>query len=135
MFSLNTENGEIVMNVGDTGSFEVEAERIDGEAWTEDDRATLSIKNANKETVLERVYPLIDTEDETLEPGVFRIEFHNNDTDSWEPGAYTWEIRYAIHPYYDEQGKIVDGDGVDTPGVKGDGNPMPMTLKAIQYPI
>ena len=89
MFDVNYDTGAITMNVGDTGSFEVEATRDDQETWTDDDRAVFTIKNAAGETVIERIYTL--NNDDTGN-GVLLIEFHNGDTDGLEPGAYTWEL-------------------------------------------
>lgn len=132
MFNVNYETGEITMNVGDTGSFEVEAHRDDGVDWTADDRATLTIRDNQGNSVLERDYAL---DSEELGNGVIGIEFRNADTDDWEPGSYTWEMRYVVNPYYDEDDKIIDGDIVRTPGVNGNGEPMPMTLKQVYRDI
>ena len=131
MFDVNYDTGAITMNVGDTGSFEVEAVRDDSELWTENDRAVFTIRNASGETVVERIYTL-DNDD--TGNGVLLIEFHNGDTDQLEPGSYTWELRFVVNPYYDG-GTIVDGDIVQTPGIDGLGEPMPMTLKAVQADI
>jgi len=46
-----------------------------------------------------RFYRLDD--DEGLGNGVIEIQFHNNDTDEWDPGQYTMERRYDVHPYWD----------------------------------
>lgn len=129
MFKVDYTTGAITMSVGDTGSFQVEAHRDDETDWTEDDRATLTIKNAEGSIVLERDYRLDD--DEGLGNGVIGIEFQNSDTDTWNPGIYSWEMRYIVNPYYDSNGKIIDGDIVRTPGIDGGGDPMPMILKAV----
>lgn len=128
MFRVNYETGEIVMNVGDTGSFEVKGERDDQTAWTDDDRAVFTVRNAAGENVITRVYGLNDDE---LGNGVILIEFHNDDTDHLDPGNYSWELRYVVNPYYDGE-TIVDGDIVRTPGADGNGDPMPITLKGVQ---
>ena len=36
-------------------------------------------------------------------------------TDSLAAGTYQWDVRYVIHPYYDDDGNIVNGDQVITP--------------------
>lgn len=128
MFRVNYETGEIVMNVGDTGSFEVKGERDDLTPWTDDDRAVFTVRNAAGENVITRVYGL---NDEELGNGVILIEFHNGDTDDLDPGSYSWELRFVVNPYYDGE-TIVDGDIVRTPGADGNGDPMPMTLKGVQ---
>ena len=128
MFRVNFETGEIVMNVGDTGCFEVKGEREDLLPWTDDDRAVFTVRNAAGDNVITRVYGL---NDEELGNGVVLIQFHNNDTDGLEPGSYSWELRFVVNPYYDGD-TIVDGDVVRTPGADGNGDPMPMTLKGVQ---
>lgn len=131
MFSVNYETGAITMNIGDTGSFQVEAHRDDDVSWTEYDRATLTVKRSDGVIVLERDYGLADDE---LGNGVIGIEFQNNDTDTWDPGTYTWEIRYVVNPYYAD-GRIASGDIVRTPGIDGNGEPMPMLLKPVYRDI
>lgn len=56
----------------------------------------------------------------------FTVTFLNADTDTLSPGGYTWDVRYVINPYYDEEGKIVDGDQVITPN-----SPMSMNLLTV----
>lgn len=131
MFEVDEATGAIEMNVGDTGAFEVEGERDDGVAWTEDDRAVFTVKNGAGEIVIERIYRL---DDEELDNGVVLVQLHNADTDRLDPGAYTWEMRYIVRPYWDS-GRIVDGNIVRTPGIDEKGNPLPMTLKGVQADI
>ena len=50
-----------------------------------------------------------------MESNTFTVYFLNADTDSIAPGVYSWDVRYIIHPYYDDAGRIVDGDQVLTP--------------------
>jgi len=99
MFSYNENATVIDMHAGDTGAFKVKATRQSGEDWTEDDRMLFTIRNASGEIVLQRFYRLDD--DDGLGNGVIEIQFHNNDTDTWEPGAYSMERRYNVHPYWD----------------------------------
>lgn len=56
----------------------------------------------------------------------FTVTFMNADTDTLATGGYTWDVRYVINPYYDEDGKIVDGDQVITPN-----SPMSMNLLTV----
>ena len=132
MFQVNNATGAIVMNVGDTGSIEVHATRSDSEDWGEDDRAVFTVRNGAGQNIITRIYHLDDAE---LGNGVVLIQFHNDDTDDLDPGVYSWELRYVVNPYYDSNGNIVDGDIVRTPGVLGDGEPMSITLKAVQAKI
>ena len=107
MFSIN-EAGNITLSVGDTASFTV---TTTGYTFGENDRALFTVKNAGGTVIFERAYAL-DTE---LGNGVFLVEFLNADTDTLTPGNYSWDVRYIINPYYDDTGRIVDGDQVITP--------------------
>lgn len=49
------------------------------------------------------------------EKNKFWVTFFNADTDQLSTGSYSWDVRYVIHPYYDENGSIVDGNQVLTP--------------------
>lgn len=131
MFVVNEETGAVEMNVGDTGAWFVDAERDDDVPFTEDDRAVFTIQDQSGETVLERVYGLAD---DGLGNGTILIQLDNDDTDDWEPGSYSYEIRYVVNPYYID-GEIRSGDIVDTPGTDGKGDPIPMTLKRVQKDI
>lgn len=116
MFKI--ENGQILLSIGDTAAFTVTA-RTDYQ-FTEDDRALFTVKDGAGEVILERVYAL-DTE---LGNGVFRVQLSNSDTDSLAAGVYSWDVRYVLHPYYDTNGRIIDGDQVITPK-----DPQNLTLK------
>ena len=98
-FWHNESGTEITMHAGDTGAFKVHATRKSGDDWTEDDRMLFTIKKADGTKVLQRFYRLDD--DEGLGNGVVEIQFHNNDTDEWEPGQYSMERRYDINPRWD----------------------------------
>ena len=99
MFVVNLETMEITMHQGDTGSFKIGATRGNGEAWTEDDRALFTVRNQQGEAVLMRYYRLDDQYD--LGNGHILVEFHNDDTDQWEPGAYNTELRFDVSPVWD----------------------------------
>jgi hypothetical protein len=58
-----------------------------------------TVRNAQGEIVLQRFYRLDDQWD--LGDGVVLIEFHNDDTDSWENGQYSVERRYVIDPIWE----------------------------------
>ena len=131
MFVVNGETGAVEMNVGDTGAWFVDAERDDDVPFTADDRAILTIQNQSGETVLERVYGLAD---DGLGNGTILIQLDNDATDDWDPGSYSYELRYVVNPYSID-GEIRTGDIVDTPGTDGKGDPIPMTLKKVQKDI
>lgn len=99
MFVVNLETMEITMHQGDTGSFKIGATRGSGEAWTEDDRALFTVRNQQGEAVMMRYYRLDDQFD--LGNGKILVEFHNDDTDTWEPGTYSTELRFDVSPIWD----------------------------------
>ena len=99
MFEVNPETAAITMHSGDTGSFTLHAERASGESWTEDDRMQMTVTSPAGIIVMKRYYRLDDQYD--LGDGTVLIEFHNDDTDSWENGAYETERRYVIDPVWE----------------------------------
>lgn len=118
---FNVEDYTITLSRGDTGALIVNATAtLDGSDYTfaAEDRALFSIKNANGEIIMQKAYEMTDN--------AFTVYFLNGDTDSLSPGAYSWDVRYIIHPYYDASGKIIDGDQVITPNT-----PMNMTLLTV----
>lgn len=134
MFDVRDRDGAVTISQGDTGAWEVEAQRTDGEEWTENDRAVFCLMRG-EEVVMERIYRLDNPEeDETLENGVIRIELSNADTKNLQAGSYTWEMRFAIGAYMDGS-EVVSGNGIDTPGVDGSGEPMPFVVKGVQKRI
>ena len=117
----NVEDYAITLSRGDTGGLKVNATAtLNGEPFTfgADDRALFSIKNANGEIIMQKVCEMTDNS--------FKVYFLNADTDSLSPGAYSWDVRYIINPYYDASGKLIDGDQVITPKT-----PMNMTLLTV----
>ena len=98
MFKVNLDTMAIEMHQGDTGSFKIHAERGSGEAWTEYDRALFTVKDGQGEIVMQRIYRLDDQWD--LGDGTILVEFHNDDTDSWDPGQYSTELRFNVSPIW-----------------------------------
>jgi len=76
----------------------------------------LTVKSSAGTVVYQKQYELEDNS--------FTFELHNSDTDTLSPGAYSYDVRYIINPYYNTAGKIVDGDQVLTPN-------LPMTLNLL----
>ena len=117
----NVEGYNIILSRGDTGALKVTANaELDGQPYTfaSEDRALFSIKSNNGEVIMEKTC--------AMENNVFVVYFLNADTDSLSPGSYSWDVRYVIHPYYDETGRMVDGDQVITPK-----EPMSMNLLTV----
>lgn len=106
----------ITLSRGDTGAIKFTADT--DYTFDEDDRALFSIKNAIGEMVKQQAFAIDENKS-------FVVTFFNSDTDSLAAGAYSWDVRYIIHPYYDSEGKIIDGDQVITPN-------QPMDLQLLQ---
>ena len=97
-FVHDNETGDIRMNAGDTGAFKVHCARESGESWPSTARMLYTIRNGSGTIVMQRIYRLDDQYD--LGDGVVLIEFHNDDTDTWEPGTYETERRYDLDPIW-----------------------------------
>jgi len=108
MFSVDAD-GNITLSRGDTAAFTVTT--VTDYTFEPQDRALWTVKDGSGEVILERAYAL----DGELGNGVFLVQLSNSDTDTLATGAYSWDVRYVLHPYYDEDGRIVDGDQVITP--------------------
>lgn len=104
MFGIN--GYTITLSRGDTGAIKFTADTE--HTFDSVDRALFSIKNAIGDVVKQAAYELDENKS-------FVVSFFNADTDSLAAGTYSWDVRYIIHPYYDADGKIVDGDQVITP--------------------
>ena len=102
MYSV--EGRTINISSGDTGALEIS---VEGYSFGADDRALFSIKDSQGRIVKQKAY--------AMEDNTFVVTFHNADTDKLPFGTYNWDVRYVIHPYYDESGNIVDGNQVLTP--------------------
>lgn len=99
MFNVDLETMAITMHQGDTGSFKIGATRESGDEWTSADRMLFTVKNGQGEVVLQRIYRLDDQYD--LGNGKVLVEFHNDDTDTWDAGTYTTELRFDVSPIWD----------------------------------
>lgn len=119
MFSVD--DYTITLSRGDTGALKVSATAtLEGDPFTfgADDRALFSIKTANGEIIMQKIC--------AMDNNAFTVYFLNADTDSLAPGSFYWDVRYIIHPYYDSEGRIIDGDQVLTPKT-----PMNMSLLTV----
>ena len=105
----------ITLSRGDTGSVTF---RATGHTFAAEDRALFTMKSPEGTIVKQGAYQIESG-------GVFTVYFLNADTDYLAPGQYTYDVRYVIGPYYDSEGKIVDGDQVITPKL-----PQPLNLLA-----
>ena len=103
---FGVEGFTISLSRGDTGSIKFIADT--DYSFETEDRALFSVKNPIGEIVKQDAFALDENK-------AFVVTFFNHDTDNLAAGAYSWDVRYVIHPYYDESGNIVDGDQVITP--------------------
>lgn len=111
MFTV--EGNTISLSRGDTGAIKFTADTE--YEFAPEDRALFSIKNGVGETVKESAFALDSNK-------AFVVTFFNSDTDTLAPGTFNWDVRYIIHPYYDNTGRIIDGDQVITPNAPMDLN-------------
>ena len=114
MFSVD--GYTVTLSRGDTGAIKITADTEF--EFQSTDRALFSIKNAQGEIIKQQAFE-IDADKS------FIVSFYNSDTDNLAAGSYSWDVRYIIHPYYDSDGKIIDGDQVITPR-------QPMELQLLQ---
>lgn len=113
---FNVEGFVITLSRGDTGAIKITADTE--YTFAAEDRALFSVKNGNGEIVKQSVFELDENK-------AFVVTFFNNDTDNLAAGGYSWDVRYIINPYYDSEGRIIDGDQVITPKT-------PMELQLLQ---
>lgn len=129
-FVHDNTTGDIRMNAGDTGSFKVHCSRASGEDWPDTARMLYTIKSGDGTIVLQRIYRLDDQWG--LGDGVVLIEFHNDDTDDWEPGQYTTERRYNVEPIWEgtpSEARCVDQLGPGEHAVMVEGVPVRTVFK------
>lgn len=106
----NVEGYNIELSRGDTGALTVKANAtLEGEPYVfgANDRALFSIKSGNGEIIMQKICPMVNN--------AFTVQFLNADTDSLAPGSYSWDVRYIINPYYDDSGRMINGNQVITP--------------------
>lgn len=114
MFGVN--GYVITLSRGDTGAIKFTADT--DYTFASNDRALFSVKNGVGEVVKQSAYALDENKS-------FVVPFYNHDTDTLAAGVFSWDVRYIVNPYYDSDGKIVDGDQVITPR-------QPMELQLLQ---
>ena len=114
MFIVN--GYDITLSKGDTGAILITT--ATEYTFDNDDRAVFTLKDGTGAIVKEVIAELTS--------GSFTVEFYNQDTDTLASGNYSWDVRYVIHPYYDDSGRIINGDQVITPN-----QPMGMNLLTV----
>ena len=91
----------ITLSRGDTGAIKFTAQT--DHTFDSIDRALFSIKNAIGEVVKQAAFEIDENK-------AFVVSFYNADTDHLAAGTYQWDVRYILHPYYDSDGNIIDGE-------------------------
>jgi hypothetical protein len=108
----------IIMSRGDTGAMTIST---DGYSFAAEDRADFCVRDESGGIVIHHVYPIIDNR--------FTVAFRNEDTEGLEPGEYSWEARFLVHPYYDGAGTIVNANQIVSMGIK------PFTILPVVHDI
>lgn len=112
---FNVDGMNITLSVGDTGSVKF---ATSGYTFTANDAILFTVKDASNGIVFEKVFTNktgISNVDPIESDGTFTVYFHNDDTDSRSAGSYTWDVRFVLGAYFNEAGKLTDGDQVITP--------------------
>lgn len=110
MFVFDPAKSAITMHRGDTGAYFATFSRSSGEPFSDGDVALYTVKKADGTVMIDRVYDLYGSD---YGNGKVLVMFRNSDTDTWEAGTYTTEMRVIINPIV-SGGKYVDGDTVRT---------------------
>ena len=114
MFSVNHDTMAISLHKGDTGAFTVTMSLQNGDAFVDGDTAIFEVWKGSTR-MMHREFNLQPDEPTYTEygDGKFLLAFRNSDTDTWEAGSYSTEIRVSLNPIR-SGGKVVDGDTVRT---------------------
>lgn len=103
MFKLADDGTTILMHRGNTGTLTI---HLTGYTFGNNDRVLFMMRSQSGTEVKSKICQVVDRKIE--------IPFVNTDTDYLAPGDYIYAITAATDPVY-EDGKIVNGSGVDTP--------------------
>lgn len=114
MWSVDKTTMAVTMHRGDTGAYWVTLYRINGEEFIQGDVAIYEVWR-EQTLLIHREFDLQPDEPTQILPGNgrFLIAFRNSDTDTWEAGTYSTEIRVALNPIRND-GRVVDGGTVRT---------------------
>ena len=101
MFTVDGVTRTIKLSKGDTGGIKVWSDEY---SFAETDRAVFTIRDRCGRVLIEKI----------LVPysGRFIAALYNQDTEGLPFGLYKWEVRIVIHPYYDADGNIENGDQI-----------------------
>ena len=108
----------------------MKVERESGDAWPDTARLLFTVKNGQGEIVMQRIYRLDDQWE--VGDGVVFFEFHNDDTDEWDPGQYSTEMRVDLEPIWEgtpSTARCVDQLGPGDHAVMVEGVPVRTVFK------
>ena len=117
-WEVNEDTMAVTMHKGDTGAYWVDLTVEDDEenegTFETGDVAIYEVWQ-NNTLLIHREYDLQPETPTEICPGdgSFLVVFRNSDTDTWESGSYSTEIRVSLNPIR-SSGKVVDGDTVRT---------------------
>ena len=103
MFKLAADGTTVLMHRGNTGVIKI---NLSGYTFGNNDRVLFMMKDQSGTEIKSKICE--------VEDGAIEIPFANTDTDYLGAGDYIYAITAATDPEY-EDGKIVNGSGVDTP--------------------
>lgn len=103
MFKLAADGTTVLMHRGNTGVIKI---NLSGYTFGNNDRVLFMMKDQSGTEIKSKICE--------VEDGAIEIPFVNTDTDYLGAGDYIYAITAATDPEY-EDGKIVNGSGVDTP--------------------
>lgn len=101
MFSVDGVTRTVKLSKGDTGGIDIWSDEY---AFADADRAVFTIRDKCGRVMIVKI----------LVPhgGRFTAALYNQDTANLPCGLYKWELRIVIHPYYNADGKIENGDQI-----------------------
>ena len=98
-FHFDKATGNIKMCAGDTGSCLWGCEIEGGGEWPSTGRGLWTVTDSGGNIMMQRIYRFDDQYG--LGDGWILMEFHNDDTDQWNPGTYNTEWRFDLNPVWD----------------------------------
>ena len=95
----------IEMYSGDTGEMTF---RLRGADFTANDKVLFTVKDRKKNEVIRKIFP--------IDNSLCVVHFAHLDTENLPAGDYWWDIRIFFDAQFDAEGKLVEENGVNTPG-------------------
>lgn len=114
MWSIDKNTMAVTMHKGDTGAYNVQLTLDSGNPFVDGDVAIYEVWQGGVRKI-HREFNLQPDEPTEIEQGdgKFLVAFRNSDTDTWETGTYSTEIRVSLNPIRSD-GSVVDGNTIRT---------------------